>query len=298
MIPSRDGVSASCVVLPAGHWGSLYEFLVERFPAVADAEWAARFERGDIRDEHNNPLRSDTVYQVSQKIYYFRHIADEAEIPFSEKILFQDELILVADKPHFLPVVPSGRYVRETLLSRLKKKVGMETLTPMHRIDKDTAGLVLFTMQPNTRDAYQRMFREKRVSKLYHAIAPINDMLIFPMRYRNRIQESSVFMQMQVVEGVVNAETEIELLDKNKRYGLYALRPTTGQKHQLRVQMFSLGIPILNDCYYPELLPDEQGPSRYAKPLQLLAKSIAFIDPICGRERYFESEHTLQLPLD
>ncbi|HET8705971.1 MAG TPA: pseudouridine synthase [Pseudomonadales bacterium] len=295
MLPSLNGVSASCIVLPVGAWQTLYQFLIARFPQVSTHEWRARFERGEIRNAKNEPLPLQTPYQAHQKIYYYRHLANEEIIPFKEQILFQDELILVADKPHFLPVVPSGRYVRETLLTRLKQQLGSDTITPMHRIDKDTAGLVLFTLQPGLRDAYQRLFREKKVEKCYHAIAGINPSLKLPMLYRSRLQESPRYMQMEETQGEINAETVIELAELKGEKGLYHLRPSTGQKHQLRAHMAALGIPILNDRFYPILLPQSPQDNHFDKPLQLLAKSVSFIDPITGQQRIFESAQSLKL---
>ena len=216
-------------------------------------------------------------------------------------MLYRDQYIVVVDKPHFLPVIPSGRYLQETLLVRLKRSLGIDTLAPVHRIDRDTAGLVLFTLQPATRGAYHALFREHRVCKRYEAIAAMHPDLILPLTRRSRlVQSAASFMQMIECEGAPNAETRIDLLESRDGLARYRLQPLTGQKHQLRVHLAALGIPILNDRIYPHLTPEATGDAvtmehRYREPLQLLAQSLAFIDPFTGLSREFQSEQRLHL---
>lgn len=296
--PTRNGVGASCIVLPSGDWPSLMDFLLHRFPNVAAAEWMERLQRGDVLDEAGKTLGLCEAYRPHARLYYYRSLPAEAPIPFEEAVLFQDDFIVAADKPHFLPVTPAGRYLQETLLVRLKRKLGIDTLAPMHRIDRDTAGLVLFTIQPHTRDAYQSLFRRRAVRKSYEAIAPLRSDLQLPAVYRSRLIESASFMQMQETAGEANAETAIELLETKGGLARYRLSPASGQKHQLRVHMAALGIPIMNDRIYPVLQPAyaQEGctDEDFGKPLMLLAKSLAFTDPLTGRERSFES--LLRLP--
>ena len=289
----RDGVSASVIATTVGDWTTFFDFLAQKFSAVEQNEWLARINSGDVVDEHGATINADTPYRPNSKLFYYRFVPDEARIPFAETVLFQDELIVVADKPHFLPVTPAGRYVQETLLVRLKRKLGIDTLAPMHRIDRDTAGLVLFTVQPHTRDAYQKLFRERRVDKTYEAIAPWRADLSLPMIYRSRLLESDAFMQMQAVDGDANALTAIEFLEKRGHLGRYQLRPLTGQKHQLRAHMAALDMPIVNDRIYPVLQADTGGNQDWNLPLKLLAKAITFADPITGMARSFESRQTL-----
>ncbi|MGH8105816.1 MAG: pseudouridine synthase, partial [Arenimonas sp.] len=229
----------------------------------------------------------DRPYQAHLKIFYYRSIENEIPIPFEENILFQDEHLIIADKPHFLPVMPAGIYLQETLLVRLKRKTGIESLVPMHRIDRETAGLVVFVIKPETRGAYQSLFLSKQVEKCYQAIAPYRENLIFPMTYKCRLQESENFMQMEAVAGEDNSETFIEVLERRDNLARYQLTPITGKKHQLRAHMAALGIPILNDLIYPAHRAADQD--DFDKPLQLLAQRIAFADPITGQQRAFES---------
>jgi tRNA pseudouridine32 synthase/23S rRNA pseudouridine746 synthase len=291
--PNRDGVGASCVVLPSGPWRTLAEFLAHRFPAVPLVEWLARMQREEVLDAQGVPLPPDAAYQAQHKIFYYRMLAGEAVIPFEASVLYRDDYLVVADKPHFLPVTPAGRYVQQTLLVRLKRQLGIDTLTPAHRIDRDTAGLVLFTVQPHTRNRYQTLFRERSVRKEYEAIAPYRAELALPLRYRSRLVESPAFMQMQEIDGPPNAETAIALIERHGDLARYALQPVSGQKHQLRAHMAALGIPILNDRIYPHLYPDEGAAQDYSRPLQLLAKRVQFVDPLSGEERVFESRFEL-----
>lgn len=298
-IPSKNGISPSQVYLPKGSWKTIEDFLSERFPIFTREDWKKRITKGEILDANGHPVSSCQSYTPYQKLYYYRYLPHEMPIPFNETILYQDDWLVVADKPHFLPVTPSGKYVSETLLVRLKKRLGIETLTPIHRIDRETAGLVLFSVKPEGRDLYQRLFRENYVSKHYEAIAAYREDLVFPMRCLCRLEESQSFMKMCVAPGKPNSETEINLLSKNDNYAHYQLKPVTGRKHQLRVQMCSLGIPLLNDRIYPvhlpEALTEEMQAEEFRYPLQLVAKTITFTDPVSSKTHHFESRHSLDL---
>ena len=290
--PTRDGVSASCVVAPVGDWRTTLEFLSEYFPAISREEWIDRVARGDVTAEAGARIAPETTFTPHQKIFYYRSIANEPRIPFDETVLFQNEFIVVADKPHFLPVVPAGRFVQETLLVRLKRKLGIDTLAPAHRIDRDTAGLVLFIIQPKTRAAYHRLFSDHLIEKRYEAIAGFSEALSMPVTRRSRLAAGPAFMQMQEIPGTPNAETHIDVIESLGRFARYALRPVTGQKHQLRAHMAALGVPIVNDRIYPNLLAEE-AIEGFLKPLQLLAQVIAFEDPITGQSRRFASQQRL-----
>ncbi len=289
---TRHGVSPSCVGLPAGHWPTITDFLVERFPAITRAVWLQRMQDGLVIDEFGAAVTPGRPYQGHMRVYYYRAIDDEPRIPFEETVLYQDEHLVVADKPHFLPVTPSGSYLQETLLVRLKNRLGIDTLIPIHRIDRETAGLVLFSVQPAERDAYQALFRQRNVAKHYEAIAPWRQDLRFPLTRQSRIVEDEPFFRQLEVPGEPNSETHIDTLEIKGDKARYALSPVTGKKHQLRMHMNALGIPILNDRMYPPVAHTPDDDYRY--PLQLLAKSIAFTDPVTGQPRQFESRLSLQ----
>jgi tRNA pseudouridine32 synthase / 23S rRNA pseudouridine746 synthase len=287
--PTKNGVGPSCVVLPPAPWEFVIDFLEQRFPNVPRAEILARMARGDVLNADGKLLALDAPYIAHQMLFYYRHIVDEPVVPFAETVLFEDEHLVIADKPHFLPVTPGGRYVQESLLVRLKRKLNIDSLAPVHRIDRETAGLVMFTKQPQTRGIYHALFAKRRVAKRYEAIAPYKPSLLLPMTYRSRLVEAAHFMQMQEIGGTANSETLIELVEVHEGLARYRLTPHSGKKHQLRVHMAALGVPILHDQMYPTLTSTQDADSYYTEPLQLLAKSLAFTDPISGVERYFES---------
>lgn len=291
----RNGVGASSVVLPEGPWATVLEFLVQRFPGVTHAQWIQRLQAGDVVDDQGLVLAPHSAYSPKRRLYYYRALEAEPRIPFDEVVLWQDAHLLVVDKPHFLPVMPSGKYLQETVLVRLKNRLGLHNLTPIHRIDRDTAGLVLFSINPATRDAYHALFRERAVAKTYECIAPANPALPWPIHRQSRIAVSSHFMQQTEVDGPVNAITDITPLETLGLWARYQLQPLTGQRHQLRVHMHALGLPILFDGMYPTLTPEDA--TDYARPLQLLAQRIAFTDPLSGEARSFASQRRL-LPLE
>lgn len=289
-LPTRHGISPSCVWLPREPHTLLLNFLSTRFHEIPRATWITRLEQGLVLDKQGVAFQIDSLYVADQHIYYYRNIENELPIPFNETVLYQDEHLLVADKPHFLPVIPSGKYVQETLLTRLKNKLGLDDLAPIHRIDRETAGLVLFSVNPATRDAYQTLFRERTIHKTYEAIAPFRENLIMPMTYQSRMIKGEPFFRMKEVDGEANSETRLEILERHGHFARYQLSPITGKQHQLRVHLAALSIPILYDPFYPEL---HDWKEDYRKPLQLLAKQINFIDPVTGKHHHFTSERTL-----
>jgi tRNA pseudouridine32 synthase/23S rRNA pseudouridine746 synthase len=283
----RDGVSPSYLWLSAGSWENMLAFLEERFPDVEPATWISRMGRGEVVDENGIRLTPDSACRRGACIFYYRELDAETPIPFQENILYQDKHILVADKPHFLPVIPSGRFLHETLLVRLKKKTGLEQLTPIHRIDRETAGVVIFSHEPATRGAYQSLFQKREVGKVYEALAPTLSGIDLPITYRSCMVEGKPFFRMQEIDGAPNSETCIEVLENRGDITLYRLRPLTGKKHQLRVHLAALGIPIVNDSFYPDVQPCKAD--DVSLPLKLLARTISFKDPLTGQDRCFNS---------
>jgi len=274
----------SVVTMPAAPkpWPSILEFLAATFPAVPADRWAERIAAGRVLDENGAPITAATLYQPSRRLFYFRETGNEPVIPFAEQIVFQDDQILVACKPHFLPVIPGGRFVNECLLHRLRLRTGIADLAPLHRIDRETAGLVVFSVNRKTRGRYHDLFMHGQVEKTYHALAQLKSA---PQQTRwlveNRIVRGEPRFRMQIVPGVANARSRIELVETKGPIGRFELQPVTGKTHQLRLHLSSLGFGILNDRVYPELLPERED--DYTRPLQLLAKKLRFRDPLSGK---------------
>lgn len=290
--PNIDGLAASTLQLPPGAWSTVLECLCARFPAVSRAQWEERMANQRVVDADGNAVTPQTPYRVGLEVHYYRQVPDEAQIPFEETVLHVDDHLLVADKPHFLPVTPAGMHVHETLLGRLVRRTGNQALAPLHRIDRETAGLVLFSINAESRARYQALFRERRIDKQYEAVAPALLHIEFPCVRTSRIASGEPFHRMRETDGPANSETCIDVITRGDTHWRYALTPITGRKHQLRVHMAALGAPIANDPLYPLLRHREPG--DYSAPLQLLAKRLSFVDPLDGRTRAFSSGFTLQ----
>jgi len=289
--PSRNGVSASCVVVPPGMGPTVLDFLVQRYPFLDRDTWMQRLQAGDVIDAHARTLAAHDPAPAGLRLYYFRSVPPEPPLPFQATVLWENAHLLVVDKPHFLPVIPSGKYLHETLLVRLKKSTGIDTLSPIHRIDRDTAGLVLFAKQPSDRAPYQALFRARKVDKVYECIAPWNPELAWPLTRTSRLAPAEHFMQQREVPGSANAVTLIEPIAVHEKLARYRLRPVTGQRHQLRVHMAALGLPIVGDGIYPVLTAE--GSTDFTRPLQLLARSLALTDPLTGQRLAWESRRSL-----
>jgi len=290
----------SSVVMPSDNpqgCKTVLEFLCLRFSRVDPAIWRERMQLGIVHWENKQPITENTPFAPNGRVFYYREVPDEPEIPFKEEILFQDEQLLVACKPHFLPVTPTGIYVEQCLLNRLRASTGIDALTPIHRIDRDTAGLIMFSVDPNTRGLYQQMFAEGTVRKLYHAVAATDDPDLEGRQWliENRMAKAEQWFRMQIVEGEVNARSTARCLGVDEGRGLFELSPLTGKTHQLRVHMDSLGMPLENDRLYPDALP--KAADDYTRPLQLLARQVAFTDPVTGEDRQFETTRMLNWPV-
>jgi tRNA pseudouridine32 synthase / 23S rRNA pseudouridine746 synthase len=286
-LPVIEGVGPSCQWLPAGPWKTVIDFFKQQYPHVHATTWKARMAKGQVMDETGRPVDAETAFRVGACIFYYRELENEETIPFREQVLYRDEHILVADKPHFLPVIPSGRFLHETLLVRLRKQCATEALVPIHRLDRETAGVVLFSLNRKTRGEYTSLFRNRRIRKVYEALAPTQEVSNFPTTRRSRVVQGEPFFRMKEISGEANSETHISVISTQGSLSLYQLLPLTGKKHQLRLHLAGLGIPVINDKLYPTMTPSDDD--DFSRPLKLLAKSISFQDPLTGRQHYFES---------
>ncbi len=271
---------------------AILDFLAHRFPGVDKALWKERILSGKVLDDSGIAISIETPYVPQKRLFYFREVDKEPLIPLQEKILFQNDEILIACKPPFLPVTPSGPYVNECLLNRLRKTTGNSSLVPLHRIDRETSGLVLFSKNQKTRGRYGELFLKGLIEKTYEALCEV------PVRpaqkdwtVENRLIDDDVWFRSKVVPGTVNARSRIKLIRWHDHQAHFLLYPITGKKHQLRIHMSGLGFPVMHDRYYPELLDKQQDDPD--KPLQLIARRVRFTDPVCGQLMEFESERKL-----
>ena len=309
--PARDGVGASRLTVLPGPWATVAEYFTARLRPGID--WPSRMAQGEVLDAQGQPLAVDTRCVPGQSLWYWRHLPPEPRVPFEMTLLHADEHLAVVDKPHFLAAVPGGPYLQETVMVRLKRLLGNDDLVPLHRLDRETAGVLMFSTQPATRDAYHALLRERRVHKVYEAVAPWRADLLLPLLARHHLQNlpGARHLPVQLGSGEPNTQTRIELLRRLGRQGSamqgpaestpelahYRLLPLTGHRHQLRVQLNALGLPIVGDRIYPRLWPEAAAgtPPDYTQPLQLLARELAFTDPLSGAARRFVSGRQLAL---
>lgn len=290
-LPQRHGLDPARLRLPVeGPWATLRDHLVERLPRVAPERIDMMLAEGRIYGL-NGPVAPDAAFAPGTSVWFHRDLPEEVPVPFDIRVVYRDDAILVVDKPHFLATIPRGKHVVQTALVRLRTELGLPHLAPAHRLDRVTAGLVLFVVDPALRGKYQTMFKDRLVHKEYEAIAPYRAELETPVVVRSRIVKEKGVITAQEVPGPVNAETRVELIDVRGGWGRYRLLPSTGRTHQLRLHMASLGVPIRNDDFYPVLR--EKALDDFTDPLQLLAKVLSFTDPVSGSLLRFESSFDL-----
>jgi tRNA pseudouridine32 synthase/23S rRNA pseudouridine746 synthase len=319
LVHGANGVSASKVGVPANTQLTAIDFLCARFPAIQREVWLQRFAAGRVLNAMGQGIAPAQGLLGESHLHYFREVTDEPTLPFKAQIIFQDDYLVVADKPHFMPVTPGGQYVQQSLLVQLKQQLNLPELSPIHRIDRETAGLVVFSVRAQDRDAYQALFRLRQVEKTYEAIAGLPESsplkLEFPLTHKSRMVEDTQFFRMRELDAdeiqdgePLNSETWIDCVERRNvsasamqkmtasTPGLarYVLKPVTGQRHQLRVHMNAIGLPLVGDQFYPVVKRAADELDDFSSPLQLLAKTIAFNDPLTGTARTFESCRVLK----
>jgi tRNA pseudouridine32 synthase/23S rRNA pseudouridine746 synthase len=297
-LEQRDGVDPVRIRLPGGAVGdagpaTVRAYLMERYAGAIGADRVEEMlAEGRFVGEGGRPVDAATPYEAGAFVWFGRDLVPEPVVPFEVRVVHRDERIVVADKPHFLATTPRGRHVTQTALARLRRESGLPELSPAHRLDRMTAGLVLFVVRPEDRGAYQTLFRDRLVRKEYEAVAAYDPGVALPRTVRSRVVKEHGRLAAREEPGEPNAESRIELLDRRGGLGRYRLLPMTGRTHQLRVHMNSLGLPLLNDPLYPRVLAEE-APEDFSRPLQLLARALEFTDPLTGRRLRFESPREL-----
>lgn len=241
---------------------------------------------GDVFDADGTALSADTEMTAGAHVYLYRDLPDEVPVPYPMPVLYRDDNIVAVDKPHFLATMPRGSHVAQTALVRLRRDLGLAELSPAHRLDRLTAGVLLFTARREVRGAYQSMFARGEVMKTYLAVSSVQPGLAAPQVISNRIVKQRGTLQARIEPGEPNTETRIEPLGA----GRYRLIPRTGRTHQLRLHMAAIGLPIDNDPLYPNVIDVEPG--DFTAPLRLIAHRLEFSDPLTGDRRCFVSSRS------
>lgn len=290
-LPQRDGVDPVRVRLPEdpdGRWATVRDHLLDRFAGAIGADRVDALLDGGRIVSTAGPVSGDEPYAAGRHLWFHRDFAPEEPVPFPVAVVYRDEHLVVADKPHFLATTPRGRHITETAAARLRRELDLPLLQPAHRLDRLTAGLVLCVVRPGERGAYQTLFRDRLVRKEYEAVAPYDPGLVLPRTVRSRVVKERGVIAAREEAGEPNSESRIELLAHRAGLGRYRLLPATGRTHQLRVHMNGLGVPLVHDPVYPVLRPDA-APGDFSRPLQLLARVLEFTDPVTGEPHRFES---------
>lgn len=279
-LPVRDGLGPARLRL---HGGPVAAELRTRFGTAAAAKVAA----GEVVTASGAVVDETTVLPAGSHIFWYRDLPDEVPVPFDIPVLHRDADLVVVDKPHFLATMPRGGHVAQTALVRLRRELDLPELSPAHRLDRLTAGVLMFTTRRELRGPYQTLFARGAVRKQYLARSSAEPTVAFPQLVRSRIVKQRGCLQAREEPGEPNAETLVESVGERR----YRLTPRTGRTHQLRVHLASLGLPIDGDPLYPQII--DVAPDDFAQPLRLLASRLEFEDPITGRLRGFASERDL-----
>lgn len=289
-LPVRDGLGPDRIRMPADPAApTIAQFLAAHHP---DEDWAARIAAREVVDEHGRVVDHDTRYQPTRFVYFYREPAPEVPVPYGTDVLHREGGLVVVDKPHFLATIPRGAHIRETVVVRLRRDLGLPDLVPVHRLDRMTAGVLLCTADPALRRPYQEMFEQQRVHKEYEAVAPHVPDVEFPRIVRSRIRKVHGELTATEEPGEPNSETRIEVIERRGGLARYRLFPRTGRTHQLRLHLNSLGAPIVGDNFYPRFR--RRDPGDFTDPLRLLARAVEFDDPVTGVRRRFESRRALR----
>lgn len=299
-LPQRHGLDAAWVRTPDTYeggeppWATMRDFLMERLPARAMV--ADMLEAGDLVDQAGRALTGDEPFRTHTFVWFHRALAPESRVPFPLEVLEANERFVVVDKPHFMATTPRGAHVTETALVKLRLSLDLPELAPAHRLDRLTAGVLVFTTRREYRGAYAGVFQSGNAHKTYEALAPFDPTLELPRRIVGRIEKRRDSLQAELVEGQPNTETLVEFVEVRGAYARYRLTPATGKTHQLRVHMASLGLPIVGDSLYPTVM--DVAPEDFSAPLQLIARRLWFTDPIDQTPHDYTSRAALEWPAD
>ena len=309
-LPPRDGLGASRVRHNEPEPITAFAFISRlvatqrhRHPDDDDAAVLRRFNEGLVVLIDGTPLKPSTPIAAGTDVFFYRHPAPEPPVPYEIETVFEDDNILVVNKPPFLATMPRAAHITETATVRLRRATGNEEITPAHRLDRMTSGLLLLTKRREIRGAYQELFARREVHKRYEAIAADNGVTA-PLVWRSHVEKlRGEIASREIASAEPNSETLLRSVRRlapteeqrlQRIHGVphplsrYVLEPVTGKTHQLRVHMCSAGVPILGDPVYPtvQAFDDED----FTIPLRLTSTGLDFIDPLSGSPRSFAAD--------
>ncbi len=299
-LPARHGLAAAWLRTPdrqadgrtPGGVTTMGEWLRHRLPERVEVGAMLADERFVYDDAR--PVAEADPYRPHTFVWFHRDLREEPDVPGELVVVHRDERLVVVDKPAFLSSIPRGRHVRQSVVVRLRDELDLPELSPLHRLDRITSGLLMLATERRWRGPHQVLFEHGKVRKTYRALAPWREDLALPTTVRNHLRKERGVWQGEVVpDAPVNAETLVEVEEVLGDHAVYRLTPRTGRTHQLRLHLLGLGIPIVGDPLYPEVQPTDVD--DFSRPLQLLAAELAFTDPVDGSPRRFESVRRLPL---
>ncbi|MDK8340892.1 MAG: pseudouridine synthase [Winkia sp. UMB3164B] len=266
---------------------TLLQWMQQRYEKLDATELKKLFAQGAFVNSAGDALGADTPSElIRQGVYFYRPIADEVDTPIEVPVLAQTENWIAVDKPAGLATMPRGAFVARSVTVALRRQERNDEPVPAHRLDRPTAGVLLFTKRKQVRGAYQKLFEERKVQKSYRLLAPTAS-LPDSFSFEARIYRVDGQHRVGVAHtGEANSYTKFRRLSKRGNISLYEARPQTGKMHQIRAHMAALGAPLVGDRLY--------GWEGEQVPLQLLAHSLSFGDPFAKAVTLRSKQH---LPL-
>jgi RluA family pseudouridine synthase len=266
------------------------------FPHFALEYWHERFAQQLILNKNREPVLAERRVRAGERYLHRIPATSEPDVNAAIRVLHEDEAIVVLFKPAPLPVHPSGRFNRNTLQSILNEVYYPQKLRPVHRLDANTTGVVVFARTRYFAGQLQRKFAEGRIEKVYLArIQGHPPVTLFACEAP--IGSCTTELGGRAVDDQgVPTRTEFRVLHKfADGTSLVEARPITGRTNQIRIHLWHLGWPVLGEQAY---LPNQkvgktQTHSICDPPLCLHANRIAFEHPLTADWSTYECKAPL-----
>ncbi len=258
--------------------------------------------KGRVMDIHGSELKWSRRLHQGQILRIPSIQRPEPDVEVTYKIIYKDQWMVVVDKGPGAPVHPSRSYRTKTILTFLRDHLQDQGLSPAHRLDRETSGVLVFSRTSEVAAELQRQFSSRLVQKRYLAIVrdvpSLHEQVIeMPLE---RDVDFPIDSRMRVDFRGKPAKTYIRVLQKNGDRALVEAKPRTGRMHQIRVHLASVSHPILGDKLYQfdgqaylAMIGDELDPSWYERlghhRLALHAAGLAMTHPETGEQMQFEA---------